>query len=70
MASALPKLKPDLQVQAQTVEGVNYFVVKEATGGKFIRLREPEYFLLQHLDGESSPEATAEQFVRNFHRTI
>lgn len=70
MATALPKLKPDLQVQTQTVEGVNYFVVKEPAGGKFIRLREPEYFLLRLLDGESSPTEAAEQFVRNFHRTI
>lgn len=70
MATALPKLKPDLQVQAQTVEGVNYFVVKEPIGGKFIRLREPEYFLLRLIDGESTPIEAAEQFVRNFHRTI
>ncbi|MFH2054724.1 MAG: hypothetical protein ABIJ61_02085, partial [bacterium] len=40
------------------------------SGGKFIRLREPEYSLLQHLDGKSSPSEAAEHFVRNFHRTI
>lgn len=68
--SERPKIKDDLQVQTQTVEGVSYYVVKEPAGGKFIRLREPEYFLLNSLDGQHTSATLAEEFVRTYNMQI
>ncbi len=70
MTTPLPRIKSDLQVQSQVVEGVKYFVVKEPVGGKFIRLREPEYSLLQALDGEQSAFAAAADFTRSYHQQL
>ncbi len=70
MVSERPKIKDDLQVQAQTVEGVSYYVVKEPAGGKFIRLREPEYFLLNSLHGQHTSTTLAEEFIRTYNLQI
>ncbi len=70
MTTPLPRIKSNLQVQSQVVEGVKYFVVKEPAGGKFIRLREPEYSLLQALDGEQSAFAAAADFTRSYHQQL
>ncbi len=70
MATTRPKVKANLQVQIQTVEDINYYVVKEPIGGKFVRLREPEYFLLTRLDGRHTPESAADQFIRTYSKKI
>lgn len=70
MQSDLPQIKDDLQVQTQEVEGVTYYVVKEPSSGKFIRLREPEYFLLTSIDGSHTPESLASEFVRTYRKQV
>ncbi len=65
-----PKIKTDLQSQSESVEGVVYYTIKEPNSGKFIRLREPEHFLLTSLDGSRTPAEAAEFFVKTFNRTI
>ncbi len=68
--SEYPKRRTDLQVQVEKVEGVDYYTVKSPDTGKFIRLREPEYYLLNLLDGTRTPNEAAEDFVRTFNTTI
>ncbi len=68
--SEFPKRRDDLQVQVEKVEGIDHYTVKSPETGKFIRLREPEFYLINLLDGTNSPQAAAEDFVRTFNTTI
>ena len=68
--SVQPKRRADLLVQVEKVEGVDYYIVKSPDTGKFIRLREPEYFLVNLLDGKRTPDEAADEFVRTFKATI
>jgi putative peptide zinc metalloprotease protein len=65
-----PKIKTNLQTQSESAEGVLYYIIKEPTSGKFIRLREPEHFLLTSLDGTRAPADAAGLFVKTFNKTI
>ena len=65
-----PKIKTSLQMQSESAEGVVYYIIKESTSGKFIRLREPEHFLLTSLDGTRTPTDAADLFVKTFNKTI
>ncbi len=65
-----PKRRADLLVQVERVEGVDYYTVKSPDTGKFIRLREPEYGLLNLLNGQRGKEEVAEEFVRTYNLTI
>lgn len=67
---AYPKIKTNLQMQSESVEGVLYYIIKEPASGKFIRLREPEHFLLTSLDGTRTPADAADLFVKTFNNTI
>jgi len=70
MDTTYPRVKSTLKVQVETVEGVNYYNVKESEGGKFIRLREPEYFLLNASTEPAGTEDAAVDFVRNYNKQI
>ena len=75
-----PRLRCDLVVSRQETPGGVVFVVKDPSVGRFVRFREPEYFIAQQLDGETSldevrrrgeqqfgaalPEATLQQFTQ------
>ena len=65
-----PKIKTNLQMLSESAEGVLYYIIKEPTSGKFIRLREPEHFLLTSLDGTRTPTEAADLFVKTFNKTI
>ncbi|MBK7092697.1 MAG: hypothetical protein IPH59_13415 [bacterium] len=65
-----PKRKSNLLIQVEKVEGIDYYTVKSPDTGKFIRLREPEYYLINLLDGNRTPEEAAEDFVRTFNTVI
>jgi putative peptide zinc metalloprotease protein len=56
MSDALPKLRDDLRVSKQETPEQVYYVVSDPITGKYIRLREPEYVILQSLDGNTSAE--------------
>lgn len=68
--SHYPQRRADLLIQVEKTEGVDYYTVKSPATGKFIRLREPEYYLVNLLDGTRSPQAAAEDFVRTYNTTI
>lgn len=68
--TSYPKIKADLLTQSEAVEGVVYYTIKEPISGKFIRLREPEHFLLTSFDGTRSVEEAADLFIKTFNATL
>jgi putative peptide zinc metalloprotease protein len=65
-----PKIKTNLLMQSESAEGVVYYIIKEPISGKFIRLREPEHFLLTSFDGTRTFSEAADLFIRTFNKTI
>jgi multidrug resistance efflux pump len=47
------KLRRDLAVSRQGTPDGAVFVIKDPATGRFFRFKEPEYFIAQHLDGET-----------------
>ncbi len=52
-ASTRAKLRADLVVSEQRQAEGLFFVLKDPATGRFLRFREPEYFIARQLDGES-----------------
>ncbi len=55
MSGALPKLRDDLRVSRQETPEQAYFIISDPLTGKYIRLREPEFIILNSLDGMNAP---------------
>ena len=66
MTSDLPKLREDLTVSEQESGGNRVFVVKDSIRGQFFRLREPEYFIAQQLDGATTVEVVRQRVAEKF----
>src|SRR4051794_12461326 len=56
MLTAYPKLRSDLVVSRQEAAGGPAFVLKDPRIGRFVRFKEPEYFIAQQFDGETALE--------------
>ena len=56
MAEEYPKLRKDLIVTSEIFEEKTYYVIKDPITKRFFRIKEPEYLILQRLDGKTSPE--------------
>src|SRR5438309_12129288 len=56
MPASYPRLRADLVVSRQETAGGVVFVLKDPEVGRFLRFKEPEYFIAQQLDGETPPE--------------
>ncbi|MBD3382106.1 MAG: hypothetical protein GF404_07910, partial [candidate division Zixibacteria bacterium] len=63
---AYHKLRSDLEVSRQTHSGKTFYVIKDPVSERFFRLREPEYFLAEALDGRTSTEQVLEKFEQRF----
>src|SRR3989454_10158585 len=46
-----PKLRADLIISRQQTPGGVVFILKDPRVGRFVRFKEPEYFIAQQLDG-------------------
>jgi len=66
MAGEYPKFRKDLIISQQEFEGKTYYVIKDPLTRKFFRLKEPEYFITQNLDGIRSNQDLIEQFEKKF----
>ncbi|HVP36781.1 MAG TPA: efflux RND transporter periplasmic adaptor subunit [Terriglobales bacterium] len=66
MAGEYPKFRKDLIISQQEFEGKTYYVIKDPITRKFFRLKEPEYFITQNLDGEKSNQQIIEEFEKKF----
>lgn len=66
MAGEKPKFREDLIISQQEYEGRTYYVIKDPLTRKFFRLKEPEYFITQILNGEKSYQEIIEEFEKKF----
>jgi putative peptide zinc metalloprotease protein len=62
----LPKLRSDLVSSPSVQDGATVYTVKDPVAGKYIRLREPEFWLATQLDGKSDTESLAARFREKF----
>ncbi len=60
------KLRSDLVSSSTVIEGATLHNVKDPVTGSYFRLREPEYWLIQQLDGDTSCDEIAARFVGKF----
>ena len=61
MSPVEAKLRRDLFVSEQKVDGKTTFVLKDPATSRFFRLKEAEYFIAQQLDGSTRLEAIRER---------
>ncbi len=64
------RLRSDLVVVPAEVDGQKVFNVKDPISGNYFRLREPEYWLISRLDGQTAYEEIARQFFERFQLQI
>ncbi len=64
------KLRTDLVSAPVKADGVTYYNIKDPITGNFFRLREPEFWLLGQLDGDTSYEEIARRFRDKFDHDI
>ena len=57
---------PDLEVQRQTWQGRQYWLVKDPLALKYFRFESEEFAILQMLDGQASSEQIRERFEQQF----
>lgn len=62
--------RSDLVSSASEVDGARVYTIKDPIAGNYFRLREPEFWLLNRLDGETSPEKIAQRFRDKFNLDI
>ncbi len=67
---AYPRLRQDLISVSSISDGVTVYTVKDPITGRYFRLREPEFWLINQLDGETSPQHVAERFQKKFELSI
>jgi len=66
MAGEYPSFRKDLIISQQEFEGKTYYVIKDPITRKFFRVKEPEYFITQNLDGAKSNQEIIQEFERKF----
>lgn len=64
--SPYARMRADLVSSSTTVDDARVFTIKDPIAGNYFRLREPEFWLLNQLDGKTSPETIAEAFRARF----
>ncbi|MBU0984825.1 MAG: hypothetical protein KKA42_13200, partial [candidate division Zixibacteria bacterium] len=64
------KLRADLVSSPSEIDGQTVYTVKDPVLGAYFRLREPEFWLVRQLDGETSPEDVARRFREKFNFNI
>ncbi len=64
--AAFAQLRSDLIIVRSLVDNAPLYTVKDAITGGYFRLREPEYWLIQQLDGHQTPEQIALAFAAKF----
>jgi len=62
----LPLFRPDIIVSQQESEGQKFYVLKDPLTRKFFRVKEPEYLVIQNLDGKTSLEEIIQKLQTQF----
>jgi len=60
------RMRTDLVSSSSVVDGATVYTIKDPIAGNYFRLREPEFWLLNRLDGETPPEEIARGFKDKF----
>jgi putative peptide zinc metalloprotease protein len=68
--STYAKLRDDLVVSPTVIEGETVYNIKDPIKGTYFRLREPEYWLVNQLDGVTSYVQIADRFRSKFQLNI
>ena len=64
------KLRQDLVSAKAEIDGATVYNIKDPITGNYFRLREPEFWLINQLDGNSSCEDVARRFQQKFNMGI
>lgn len=64
------KLRSDLVSSSAVVDGAPVYNIKDPVTGNYFRLRGPEFWLIQQLDGQISYEVIAQRFRTKFNLNI
>ena len=70
LATAHPRLRSDLVVSRQELPDGLVYVLKDPTLGRFVRLREIDYFIAQQFDGITSPDEIRRRGEEKFGASI
>ena len=65
-----PVFRADIVFSEQVVEGEKYFILKDPVTRKFFRVKGPEYFIIQNLDGKSQAKEIAERLQRGLNLSV
>jgi putative peptide zinc metalloprotease protein len=65
-----PRLRNDLVVSEQEIDGQKIFILKDPVTYRYFRLREPEYFLARQFDGQTDIETIAKRFRDKFNLNV
>ncbi|MCP4684140.1 MAG: hypothetical protein GY867_01725 [bacterium] len=60
------RMRADLVSSSSVVDGATVYTIKDPIAGNYFRLREPEFWLLNRLDGEAAPGDIARGFKAKF----
>ena len=61
-----PFFRPDVIVSPQESDGKKFYVLKDPLTRKFFRVKEPEYLVIQNLDGKTSLEEIIQKLQTQF----
>ena len=70
MSAVFPSLRGDLIISRQELPDGVVYVVKDPTIGRFLRFKEPEYFIAKQLDGATSLDEIRERGEKQFGATL
>ena len=64
--SPIPRIREDLVSSRQETQGQVYIIIKDPRTGRYFRLREPEFWLIQRFNGQRTAEDLADSFKEKF----
>lgn len=68
--SQYAKLRDDLIFAEAEIDGLKVVNIKDPITGNYFRLREPEFYLISQLDGETDYDTVAQRFIDKFNMNI
>src|SRR5712664_2628572 len=70
MVASPPRLREDLIISRQELPGGAMYVIKDPAVGRFVRFKEPEFFIAQQFDGLTPFEEIRRRGEEQFGATL
>src|SRR6266704_873216 len=70
MPTAQPRLRRDLIISRQELPGGVVYVIKDPAVGRFVRFKEPEFFIAQQFDGDTPFQEIQRRGEEHFGATL